>query len=66
VLLWIGIYKFTPTEAKLIEPLVKNHFLMGWLYQVFSIQTVSNLVGSAEIIVLFMASKTQKLDSFQV
>ncbi|MGR5367688.1 DUF417 family protein [Photobacterium damselae] len=51
VLLWIGIYKFTPTEAKLIEPLVKNHFLMGWLYQVFSIQTVSNLVGSAEIIV---------------
>ena len=24
VLLWIGIYKFTPSEAKLIEPLLVN------------------------------------------
>lgn len=29
VLIWLGIYKFTPTEAKLIEPLVVNHPAMS-------------------------------------
>ncbi len=29
ILIWLGIYKFTPTEAKLIEPLVLNHPLDG-------------------------------------
>ncbi|GAB3488378.1 DUF417 family protein [Marinomonas epiphytica] len=51
ILAWIGIYKFTPTEAKLIEPLIANHFAMSWLYSIFSVQTVSSLVGTAEIIV---------------
>ncbi|NHI01917.1 MULTISPECIES: DUF417 family protein [Oceanimonas] len=51
VLAWIGIYKFTPTEAKLIEPLVVNHPAMGWLYELFSVQAVSNLIGAAEIVV---------------
>lgn len=34
VLLWIGIYKFTPTEAKLIEPLLVNSplFLSAVIY----------------------------------
>ncbi len=50
VLLWIGIFKFTPTEAKGIESLVKNSFLMSWLYNVTSVQGVSNLIGSVEII----------------
>ncbi|MEC6822896.1 DUF417 family protein [Photobacterium piscicola] len=51
VLLWIGIFKFTPTEAAAIEPLIKNHPLMGWTYHFFSVQTVSNLVGLSEIVV---------------
>ncbi|MGI9280926.1 MAG: DUF417 family protein [Endozoicomonas sp.] len=51
VLLWIGIYKFTPTEAKLIEPLVVNHFAMSWLYDVLSVQMVSGIIGAVEIIV---------------
>ncbi|WP_341663897.1 DUF417 family protein [Vibrio sp.] len=51
VLIWIGVYKFTPTEAKLIQPLVENHFAMNWLYGLFSVQAVSNLIGAAEIIV---------------
>ncbi|PSW65206.1 hypothetical protein C0W88_12820 [Photobacterium leiognathi subsp. mandapamensis] len=50
LLLWIGIFKFTPTEAAAIEPLVKNHPLMGWLYSILSVQGVSNLVGISEII----------------
>ncbi|MCY9824580.1 DUF417 family protein [Vibrio chagasii] len=51
VLAWIGIYKFTPTEAMLIEPLIANHPAMSWLYNLFSVQAVSNMVGGAEIIV---------------
>lgn len=51
VLVWIGIYKFTPTEAKLIQPLVENHFAMGWLYSVISVQAVSNIIGATEIAV---------------
>ena len=51
VLAWIGIYKFTPTEAMLIEPLITNHPAMSWLYNLFSVQAVSNMVGGAEIIV---------------
>jgi uncharacterized membrane protein YkgB len=50
VLIWIGLFKFTPTEAKAIQPLVENHMAMAWLYQVLSVQGVSNLIGIAEII----------------
>lgn len=50
LLLWIGTFKFTPTEAKAIEPLVKHHFLTFWAYEVFSVQMVSNLIGMIEIV----------------
>ena len=53
LLLWLGVYKFTATEANLIEPLIVNHPLMSWLYQSLSVQAVSNLIGSAEIIIGF-------------
>jgi uncharacterized membrane protein YkgB len=49
-LLWIGVFKFTPTEARLIEPLVKNSFLMNWLYKITTTQGVSNLIGAVEIV----------------
>ncbi|UTF95718.1 DUF417 family protein [Elizabethkingia anophelis] len=49
VLLWIGIFKFTPTEAAAIKPLVENHPLMGCLYNILSIRGVSNLIGIVEI-----------------
>lgn len=51
ILIWLGIFKFTPTEAAVIKPLVEHHFLMGWLYGVLSVQMVSNLIGLAEIVV---------------
>ena len=50
ILLWIGIFKFTPTEAAAIQPLVENHPPMSWLYNVLSVQGVSNLIGSVEIL----------------
>ena len=50
VLIWIGIFKFTPTEAKGIQGLVEHSPFMRWMYQVLSQQGVSNLVGSIEIL----------------
>ncbi len=51
ILFWVGLYKFTATEAYAIIPLVKNHFATFWLYDIFSIQMVSNLIGSFEVII---------------
>ncbi len=50
-LLWIGVFKFTPTEAAAIEPLVVNHPLIGWVYNFISVQMVSNIIGLTEIII---------------
>lgn len=50
-LLWIGVFKFTPTEAAAIRPLVASHPLMSWLYAVLSEQAVSNLIGLVEILI---------------
>ncbi|WP_426059035.1 DUF417 family protein [Hymenobacter sp. B1770] len=51
VLAWIGLFKFTPTEAAAIQPLFTHSPLFAWLYEVLSVRTVSNLVGSTEILV---------------
>jgi len=51
ILLWIGIFKFTPTEANAIKPLVENHFLTFFVYDIVSIQAVSNAIGVIEIII---------------
>ena len=50
-LIWIGVFKFTLTEANAIKPLVYNHPLMSWLYLPFSTLTVSKLIGTIEIII---------------
>ena len=51
LLLWLGLFKMTPTEAGLIEPLIANHFALGSLYELLTVQGVSTLVGIAEITV---------------
>jgi uncharacterized membrane protein YkgB len=50
-LLLIGALKFTTGEAQGIQPLVANSPLMFWLYRIFSVQGVSNLIGLIEIVV---------------
>lgn len=50
-LLLIGVLKFTAGEAQGIQPLVANSPLMSWLYHIFSVQGVSNLIGTIEIFV---------------
>src|ERR1700745_190791 len=53
-LLLIGILKFTAGEAQGIQPLVANSPLMSWLYRIFSLQGVSNLIGLIEIVVALL------------
>ncbi len=50
ILIWIGLFKFTPTEAKAIEPLVSNSPFMKWMYNVVSINGVSKIIGTIEVI----------------
>ncbi|MBB4801723.1 DUF417 family protein [Flavobacterium aquidurense] len=64
VLLWIGIFKFTPTEAKGIKPLMENQPLLSWMYSVLSVQGVSNFIGLVEIataVLLIVGLKINKL-----
>lgn len=53
-LLLIGVLKFTVGEAHGIQPLVANSPLMSWLYRIFSLQGVSNLIGLVEIVVALL------------
>ncbi len=50
ILIWIGLFKFTPTEAKAIEPLVSNSPFMKWMYNIVSIHGVSKIIGTIEVI----------------
>lgn len=54
ILLWIGIFKFTPTEAQAIKPLIENHFLTFFVYDLASVQAVSNAIGVIEIIIALL------------
>ncbi|MEM7123563.1 MAG: DUF417 family protein [Pseudomonadota bacterium] len=49
VLGWIGAMKFTAYEAGAIEGLVASSPFTSWLYDVLSLQGVSNLIGTVEI-----------------
>ncbi len=64
VLMWIGGMKFTLLEAKGIEALVSSSPLMSWMYNVWDLQTTSNLIGVYDLIALtlvILAIFNQKL-----
>jgi uncharacterized membrane protein YkgB len=65
ILLWIGIFKFTPTEANAIKPLIENHPLSSWIYTILSVQSVSNLVGVLEILAAILLILTLKFDKLK-
>lgn len=50
VLGWIGLFKFTPTEANAIVPLIEHSPLMSWLIPALGVRGSSNLIGSVEIV----------------
>lgn len=65
ILLWIGIFKFTPTEAAAIKPLVENHFLTFFVYKTVSVQMVSNAIGVIEIIIALLLIFSVKFASLR-
>lgn len=65
ILLWIGIFKFTPTEATAIKPLVENHFLTFFVYKIAGIQAVSNAIGAIEIIIALLLIFSVKFASLR-
>jgi len=42
LLLWFGVFKFTPTEAQAIQPLVANSPLLSWLYSILVLRGSSS------------------------
>jgi uncharacterized membrane protein YkgB len=49
LLLASGLAKFTESEARWIEPLLRNSPFFSWWYAVLSVQAASNLIGIVEI-----------------
>ena len=49
VIAWIGALKFTAYEAQGIQPLVANSPFMSWVYEIFTVNTFSALLGVVEI-----------------
>ena len=54
VLLWIGGMKFTLFEAQGIEGLVNSSPLMSWMYSLWELQTVSNLIGVYDLVAVLL------------
>lgn len=54
VLLWIGGMKFMEFEAQGIEALVKTSPFMAWMYNFWSLQTTSNLIGTYDLIAVVL------------
>ncbi|EPA96628.1 DUF417 family protein [Pseudomonas umsongensis] len=46
---WFGGMKFTHYEATGLVPLVSNSPLLGWVYDIFSVDTFSSLLGILEV-----------------
>lgn len=54
LILWYGLYKFTPTEANAIEPLIRNSPLLSWMYRVTEVMGASRAIGALEVIIAIM------------
>lgn len=46
---WFGGMKFTHYEAQGLVPLVSNSPFLGWVYDLFSVDTFSTLLGVLEV-----------------
>ncbi len=53
-LLLIGGFKFTSVEAQGIAGLIKHSPILFWMYRLFSLQTVSNIIGLVEIAIALL------------
>ena len=53
-LIWVGALKFTAFEAEAIQTLTANSPLLGWVYNVFTVQTFAIVLGIGEIVLGLM------------
>jgi uncharacterized membrane protein YkgB len=51
IVLWFGLFKFMPTEAQAIQPLVAHSPFLSWLYGIMDVRGVSRAIGVAEILI---------------
>jgi uncharacterized membrane protein YkgB len=51
---WFGLFKFTPTEAQAIQPLLANSPLLSWLYAVLDVEGASRLIGTMELAIALL------------
>src|SRR4051812_26482259 len=54
LILWFGVFKFTPTEAQAIQPLVANSPFLAWLYGVTDLEGGSRVIGVLEIAIALL------------
>lgn len=52
ILLYFGLFKFTPTEARAIQPLVEHSPFLAWMYAVLSVDAVSQIIGVTELAIV--------------
>lgn len=50
LLIWFGLFKFTPTEAAAIKPLLQFSPFLKWMLFLFEEQGASNIIGSVELL----------------
>jgi uncharacterized membrane protein YkgB len=50
-LIFFGAAKWTPAEAKAIEPMVTHSPLMSWVYSLFGVQGGSEAIGVVELVI---------------
>jgi len=51
IIAWFGAFKFTPTEAQAIQPLIGNSPLLSWLYAFLDVAETSRLIGTTELLI---------------
>ncbi|GEK10439.1 DUF417 family protein [Pseudoalteromonas sp. McH1-7] len=54
VLFWIGGMKFLELEAKAIVPLVETSPFMSWMYELFTVQEASNVIGIYDLLMAIL------------
>ncbi|MCI0435016.1 MAG: DUF417 family protein [Gemmatimonadetes bacterium] len=54
IILWLGAFKFTNTEAQAIQPLLSNSPLLGWLYAITDVRGASVLIGITDIVIALL------------
>lgn len=56
IVLWYGIFKFTPTEAAAIRPLVQHSPVLSWLYMLADTRGASNVIGVTELAIAILVA----------